>query len=192
MVANVEQGRGRLPHRRARSHCGGHRALEPAGDVLAGGSARRAGGGSATGLWRSDDGGLNWRKVNSVNPRPMYFSKLHIDPTNHDRVYHGGVGLHVSHDGGKTVETDAALVIHDDVHAIWVNPSNPKHVLIGNDGGLATSYDGAYTWQFVPNLPVGLFYHVSYDMETPFNVCGGMQDNYNWCGPSRSRFGAAS
>jgi photosystem II stability/assembly factor-like uncharacterized protein len=152
--------------------------------------APAAPGGSATGLWRSDDGGLNWRKVNSVNPRPMYFSKLHIDPTNHDRVYHGGVGLHVSHDGGKTVETDAALVIHDDVHAIWVNPSNPKHVLIGNDGGLATSYDGAYTWQFVPNLPVGLFYHVSYDMETPFNVCGGMQDNYNWCGPSRSRFGA--
>jgi photosystem II stability/assembly factor-like uncharacterized protein len=147
-------------------------------------------GGSATGLWRSDDGGLTWRQVNTVNPRPMYFSKLVIDPTNHDRVYYGGVGLHVSHDGGRTVETDAALVIHDDVHAIWVNPRNPKHVLIGNDGGLATSYDGAYTWQFVPNLPVGLFYHVSYDMETPFNVCGGMQDNYNWCGPSRSRFGA--
>jgi photosystem II stability/assembly factor-like uncharacterized protein len=146
-------------------------------------------GGGDQGLWRSDDAGISWRKVNTVNPRPMYFSKLVVDPANSERVYYGGVGLHVSHDGGRNVEVDAALAIHDDVHAIWVNPANPKHVLIGNDGGLATSYDGAYTWQFVPNLPVGLFYHVWYDMETPFNVCGGMQDNYNWCGPSRSRFG---
>jgi hypothetical protein len=81
------------------------------------------------------------------------------------------------------------MVTHDDVHAIWVNPSNPQHLIIGNDGGVATSYDQAKSWQFIPNLPVGLFYHVSFDMETPFNICGGMQDNYNWCGPSRSRFG---
>ncbi len=146
--------------------------------------------GGAQGLWRSNDGGATWTKVNSVNPRPMYFSKLVIDPTDPERVYHGGVGLHVSHDGGKTVETDAALVIHDDIHAIWVDPRNPKHVLIGGDGGLGVSYDAAFSWQALLNLPAGLFYHVSYDMETPFNVCGGMQDNYNWCGPSRSRFGA--
>jgi hypothetical protein len=60
---------------------------------------------------------------------------------------------------------------------------------MGNDGGLAVSYDMSKTWIYFTNLPVGLFYHVSYDMETPFNVCGGMQDNYNWCGPSASRFG---
>ncbi len=142
------------------------------------------------GLWRSNDAGITWGKVNAINPRPMYFSKLEIDPTNPERVYYGGVGLHVSHDGGKTVVTDAARVTHDDVHAIWVDPRNPDHLLIGSDGGLAVSYDASRTWQFIPNVPVGLFYHVSYDMETPFNVCGGMQDNYNWCGPSRSRFGA--
>jgi hypothetical protein len=62
--------------------------------------------------------------------------------------------------------------------------------MIGNDGGLAVSHDMSKTWIFIPNLPVGLFYHVSYDMETPFNICGGMQDNYNWCGPSASRHGA--
>ena len=62
--------------------------------------------------------------------------------------------------------------------------------MIGNDGGLAVSWDQAKTWNFFPNLPVGLFYHVSYDMATPFNVCGGMQDNYDWCGPSAVR-GAA-
>ena len=59
--------------------------------------------------------------------------------------------------------------------------------MTGNDGGLAVSYDMSKTWVFFPNLPVGLFYHVSYDMATPFNVCGGMQDNYDWCGPSQVR-----
>jgi len=144
---------------------------------------------SETGLYRSNDGGRTWTKVSSNNPRPMYFSKVLIDPTNPDIVYMGGVGLQMTIDGGKTFATDAALVTHDDVHAIWVNPSNPDHIVIGNDGGLAVSYDQSKTWTFIPNLPVGLFYHVSYDMETPFNVCGGMQDNYNWCGPSQSRMG---
>jgi photosystem II stability/assembly factor-like uncharacterized protein len=141
-----------------------------------------------TGLYRSDDGGQTWRKTSNINPRPMYFSQIRIDPTTTERIYGGGVGMHLSMDGGKTFETDAALVTHDDVHAIWINPSNPNHVLIGNDGGLAVSYDMSKTWTFIPNLPVGLFYHVGYDMEMPFNVCGGMQDNYNWCGPSASRY----
>jgi photosystem II stability/assembly factor-like uncharacterized protein len=141
----------------------------------------------ATGLYRSTDGGATWTKQSSTNPRPMYFSQVRVDPVNPDRVYLGGVGLHLSLDGGKTFETDAALVTHDDIHAIWINPKNPDHVLIGNDGGLAVSYDLSRSWQFIPNLPVGLFYHVSFDMEWPYNVCGGMQDNYNWCGPSASR-----
>ncbi|HEX4934327.1 MAG TPA: hypothetical protein VFV33_14150, partial [Gemmatimonadaceae bacterium] len=156
--------------------------------AAAGGAGRRAAQDTTpTGVYRSDDGGQTWRKVSSTNPRPMYFSQLRIDPTSPERVYLGGVGLHMSIDGGRTFETDAALVTHDDVHAIWVNPANPNHVLIGNDGGLAVSYDMSRTWTFLPNLPVGLFYHVSYDMEIPYNVCGGMQDNYNWCGPSASR-----
>ena len=90
-------------------------------------------------------------------------------------------------DGGANMITDAAESTHDDVHAIWINPANSDHILIGNDGGLAVSYDMSRTWAFLPNLPVGLFYHVGYDMEQPYNVCGGMQDNYNWCGPSASR-----
>ncbi len=158
--------------------------------VGGGGGGNQAPDSSGTGVWRSDDAGATWRKVNNVNPRPMYFSKLLIDPVDPERVYFGGVGLHMSIDGAKSVETDAALVTHDDVHSIWVNPRNPEHVLIGNDGGLAVSYDMAKSWIFIPNLPVGLFYHVSYDMEMPYNICGGMQDNYNWCGPSASRHGA--
>jgi photosystem II stability/assembly factor-like uncharacterized protein len=143
-----------------------------------------------TGLYRSDDAGSTWRKVNNVNPRPMYFSQVRVDPNDPDVVYLGGVGLHQTLDGGKTAATDVAASTHDDVHAIWIDPLNSNHVMIGNDGGLAVSHDMAKTWVFVPNLPVGLFYHVSYDMATPYNVCGGMQDNYDWCGPSAVR-GAA-
>jgi photosystem II stability/assembly factor-like uncharacterized protein len=143
---------------------------------------------AVTGVYLSRDAGATWERIAANNPRPMYFSKIRIDPSSSDRVYGGGVGLHMSIDGGVTWETDAAMAIHDDKHAVWINPNNPDHILIGNDGGVAVSYDRSRTWLFMPNLPVGLFYHVSYDMETPFNVCGGMQDNYNWCGPSRSRF----
>jgi photosystem II stability/assembly factor-like uncharacterized protein len=140
-----------------------------------------------TGFYRSDDGGATWRKVNNANPRPMYFSQVRIDPNDPEVVYLGGVDLHQTLDGGKTINTAAASRIHSDHHAMWINPANSNHVLIGNDGGLAISYDMSKTWQFLPNLPVGLFYHVSVDMATPYNVCGGMQDNYNWCGPSAVR-----
>ena len=181
---------------------GGTAAAGEEGPGAPGATAAPAGGGGfgrgggplnpndPTGLYRSDDAGLTWKKVNNANPRPMYFSQVRIDPNDADIVYMGGVGLHQTLDGGKTIATDVAQPIHDDVHAIWIDPSNSNHVIIGNDGGLAYSYDQAKTWVFVPNLPVGLFYHVSYDMATPFNVCGGMQDNYDWCGPSAVR-GAA-
>ncbi|HEX6322534.1 MAG TPA: hypothetical protein VFZ36_02315, partial [Vicinamibacterales bacterium] len=140
-----------------------------------------------TGLYKSTDAGATWTKVNNANPRPMYFSQVRIDPNDANVVYLGGVDLHQTLDGGKTMDTSAASRIHSDHHAIWVNPANSDHVLIGNDGGLAVSYDKSKTWIFLPNLPVGLFYHVSYDMAMPYNVCGGMQDNYNWCGPSAVR-----
>ncbi len=142
---------------------------------------------TATGLYRSDDGGAAWRKVNNANPRPMYFSQVRIDPNDPDIVYLGGVGLHQTPDGGKTIATTVAASTHDDVHAIWVDPANSNHVLIGNDGGVSVSYDQTKTWVFMPNLPIATFYHVGYDMATPFNVCGGMQDNYDWCGPSAVR-----
>jgi photosystem II stability/assembly factor-like uncharacterized protein len=162
------------------------------------GPAQEAGGRGApqplnnlpTGLYRSDDAGGSWRKVNNANPRPMYFSQVRIDPNDPEVVYLGGVDLHQTLDTGKTINAAAASRIHSDHHAIWIDPSNSDHILIGNDGGLAVSYDKSKTWNFLPNLPVGLFYHVSFDMATPYNICGGMQDNYDWCGPSQVR-GAA-
>ncbi|HUR21438.1 MAG TPA: hypothetical protein VMZ90_11555, partial [Vicinamibacterales bacterium] len=164
-----------------------------------GGGGRGAGGGrggdpaapagsNPTGVYRSDDGGTSWKQVSNVNPRPMYFSQLRIDPSNPDRIYMGGVGMQMSIDGGRTFQTDAAQAIHDDIHAIWIDPGNPNHILIGGDGGVAVSYDMSKTWVQHFNLPLALYYHVYFDNSTPYNVCGGLQDNYNWCGPSATRF----
>src|SRR6185295_12009231 len=141
-----------------------------------GGGGRGGGGGTASGLYRSDDGGASWRMVNPNNPRPMYFSQVRVDPNNPDRVYLGGVGLHMTNDAGQSMATDAAEAIHDDIHAIWIDPSNSDHVMIGGDGGVAISYDTSHTWTQLNNIPVSLFYHVGYDFDTPFNVCGGLQD----------------
>jgi len=143
---------------------------------------------TAQGLYRSDDGGATFRQVSTNNPRPMYFSQVKVDPGTPDVVYMGGVGLQMTIDGGRTFETDAAQATHDDVHAIWVNPANTDHVLIGHDGGVSVSYDRSKTWQQLNNLPLALFYHVSVDNGTPYRICGGLQDNYNWCGPSATRF----
>jgi photosystem II stability/assembly factor-like uncharacterized protein len=142
---------------------------------------------TATGLYRSDDSGATWKKVNNNNVRPMYFSQVRIDPNDDNVIVMGGVDLQVSLDGGKSINTAAASAIHSDHHAIWIDPHNGNHMLIGNDGGLAVTWDQSKTWTFFPNLPVGLFYHVSVDMSTPYNICGGMQDNYDWCGPSQVR-----
>ncbi|MGH9139707.1 MAG: VPS10 domain-containing protein, partial [Vicinamibacterales bacterium] len=140
-----------------------------------------------SGLYRSDDAGATWRKVNNENARPMYFSQVRIDPNDPETVFYAGVKLHKTVDGGKTVTLNVTQTIHDDVHAIWIDPANSNHLIIGNDGGVAISWDSAKTWNFVHNIPVGLFYHVSVDNATPYNICGGMQDNYAWCGPSAVR-----
>ena len=160
------------------------------GEGGGGGRGGRGGapaGPDATGVYRSDDGGATWQRMSGGNPRPMYFSQIRVDPNNADRVYMGGVDLWMSNDGGRAFAQNAASSIHDDIHAVWINPANSNHVVIGGDGGIGISYDLSQTYRFVWNLPVGLFYHVGYDMEQPYNVCGGMQDNYNWCGPSTSR-----
>jgi photosystem II stability/assembly factor-like uncharacterized protein len=141
-----------------------------------------------SGVYRTDDGGASWRKLSSVNPRPMYFSQIRVDPTTDSRVYVLGVSLHVSDDGGRTFREDGAERIHVDHHAMWVNPKNPRHLIIGNDGGVSISYDRAETWMWLPNLVLAQAYHVAFDMRTPFYyVCAGLQDNNTWCGPSAVR-----
>ena len=145
-----------------------------------------------SGTYRSDDAGQSWRKMSNVNPRPMYFSQIRIDPNNDPRIYVLGVQIHISDDGGKTFIENGAL--HSDHHAMWINPKNSNHIIDGTDGGIGISYDKGATWEAIYNMDLGQFYHITYDMETPYNVCGGLQDNYTWCGPTavRSRTGIAN
>ena len=143
--------------------------------------------GQGEGIYRTDDGGASWRRV-GANPdgRAMYFSQVRVDPNNSDRVMVASVRLSMSVDGGKTFNAiDQA--VHDDKHAMWWDPSNSSHILIGGDGGAFQTWDMAKSWIWFPNLPIATFYHVGYDNEYPYNVCGGMQDNYDWCGPSAVR-----
>jgi photosystem II stability/assembly factor-like uncharacterized protein len=140
-----------------------------------------------SGVYRTDDAGATWRKMSSENPRPMYFSQIRIDPQTDSRIYVLGVSLHISDDAGRTWRQNGAQNIHVDHHAMWINPHNPHHIIIGNDGGVSISHDRSTTWVWMNNLPFGQPYHVTYDMQVPYHVCAGLQDNNTWCGPSAVR-----
>jgi photosystem II stability/assembly factor-like uncharacterized protein len=145
------------------------------------------GGGRASGLYRSTDRGATWEKMSSTNPRPMYYSQVRIDPSNPDRIYVLGTQLMVSDDAGKTFRGDGATQIHVDHHALWIDPDDPDHLIIGSDGGVSASWDGTATWRMFDNIALGQFYAVGVDMRDPYYVCGGLQDNDAWCGPSNTR-----
>jgi photosystem II stability/assembly factor-like uncharacterized protein len=141
-----------------------------------------------TGLYRSDDNGESWTWMNAsfeIKSRPFYFALLLVDPKDHNRLYKPGFSLGMSPDSGKSV-TSIGGGVHSDLHALWINPSDPTHMLLGTDGGIYTTFDRGGTWRFLNNIPVSQFYHVSYDFERPYNVYGGLQDNGSWMGPSRS------
>lgn len=142
-------------------------------------------------IYRSDDMGESWQRMSNpfnVQARPFYFSHLLVDPTDYNRVYKPGFNLIVSADGGSSFK-DLGETTHSDEHAMWIDPNDPLHLLLGTDGGVYTSFDRGNTWSMRRNLPVSQFYHVSYDMEIPYNVYGGLQDNGSWMGPSQSTNG---
>jgi photosystem II stability/assembly factor-like uncharacterized protein len=133
------------------------------------------------GIYRSDDRGATWRKMGTHNPRPAYSSKLLVDPNDERRLYQ--VQYSVSDDSGRTWR-EPRQTLHGDDRIIWVNPKDSRHVVKGDDGGLGISYDRGQRWLYQRALPVSQFYHVGLDNSVPFRVCGGLQDNQSWCGPS--------
>ena len=139
-------------------------------------------------LVRSDDGGVNWRTMNSDNDvaqRPFYYADIRVDPADPDRIYNLASTVRVSNDGGADFETFIPWsLIHPDHHAMWIHPRNPKHIIEGNDGGVAISTDHGKSWRFCRALPLAQFYHIAVDNDLPYHVYGGMQDNGSWRGPA--------
>lgn len=154
------------------------------------------------GIFRSDDAGATWRKMTSVNPRPMYYSKIRIDPTNDRRIYVLGASFFVSNDGARTFEDPVTgrtgahasmsptydVGVHGDHHTLWINPRNPRHLVLGGDGGLYYTWDQTKTWDKVNNIPIAQIYGIGVDAQRPYNIYAGMQDTHSWGGPSATRY----
>jgi photosystem II stability/assembly factor-like uncharacterized protein len=158
----------------------------------------------AGGVFRSEDGGATWARRSPLNPRPFYFSEIRVDPINPLRIYLLGFLLHVSEDGGKTFREDLFQKVHADCHALAIVPgaaprrSDPakageptpppvsRRLILGTDGGAYASRDGGSTWNHLAHFPAGQFYRIAVDDSSPYRICGGLQDNLTWLGPSRT------
>ncbi|MSP15218.1 MAG: PDZ domain-containing protein [Myxococcales bacterium] len=138
------------------------------------------------GVFRSDDRGATWQRVNSLNPRPFYYSQIRVDPRDASLLFVLGISLHQSNDGGTTFDAQGARVAHPDHHALWIDPRDSDHLLLGNDGGLYVTWDRGTTWELLDKLPLAQFYGVAVGMDRPYRIAGGLQDNGSWAGPSAS------
>jgi photosystem II stability/assembly factor-like uncharacterized protein len=151
--------------------------------------------GRESGVYRSVNRGDTWEQLTTLNPRPMYYSQIRIDPKDRNRVYLLGSnrGFYVSDDGGKEFR-DVFSTIHSEDHALWIDPDDTNHLIVGGDGGVSISWDRGQTWLFRDNLPIGQFYEISADLDDPYTICGGLQDNGHWCiaSATRTRTGISS
>lgn len=147
---------------------------------------------NAQGVYRSENGGLFWERVNSQNIRPMYYSHIFIDPTDDERVYTLATRSYFSDDGGRSFEQIALaptydVGVHADHHSIWVDPNDPDHLYLVGDAGLHESYDRGVNFRKINNFPISQFYAIGVDMAEPYRVYGGLQDNHSFYGPSENR-----
>ncbi len=143
-------------------------------------------------VYRSDDAGATWRKVNTkelnlYNTYGYYFGKISVSNTNENKVVISGYSLMLSEDGGKTFKSTDNAATHADWHGCWMNPNKDSHWIAGNDGGCNVTYDNGKHW-FKANTPsVGQFYKITVDDAKPYNIYGGLQDNGTWFGPSNAK-----
>jgi photosystem II stability/assembly factor-like uncharacterized protein len=139
------------------------------------------------GLFRSDDGGEKWERTSAsrlIRQRPWYYTTLTVNPQNPNEVWFPTVPLVKTIDGGKTMQIVKGTS-HGDHHDVWMDPRNPKRMIVAHDGGVDVTVDGGESW-FAPALPIAQFYHVSVDTRVPFHVAGAMQDIGTAQGPSDS------
>jgi hypothetical protein len=141
-----------------------------------------------SGLYRSADAGKTWKWMSTIDNRPFYFSQIRVDPTNPDRIYRMAVDFQFSDDGGYSWRL-GMVGNHEDYHAMWIDPNDPEHYIIGGDAGIFQTWDRGGTYDSMNNMAMGQFYVVSYDYQVPYRVCGGLQDNGSSCGWSRRRNG---
>ncbi|MBM4179144.1 MAG: glycosyl hydrolase [Ignavibacteria bacterium] len=147
-----------------------------------------------SGMFVSTDGGKSWTRRytgSAVDIRPFYFSRIVCDPSNDSILYKCGINLYRSDDQGNIFSVTANSA-HSDHHAVWIDPKNSEHIIIGTDGGVYESFNKGKSVRFYGNLPIGQFYHVATDNRTAFNVYGGLQDNGSWAGPSSKPGGIAN
>ncbi|NME67043.1 WD40/YVTN/BNR-like repeat-containing protein [Flammeovirga aprica] len=144
-------------------------------------------------VYQSKDGGKTWKKTHSnhldrvVYTFGYYFGNIRVSPQDDQTLYILGVPVLKSTDGGKTWKDKGDPNVHVDHHALWINPKNQEHIVLGNDGGVNISYDGGDTYFKANSIPVGQFYAVNVDMAEPYNIYGGLQDNGVWVGSSKSK-----
>jgi photosystem II stability/assembly factor-like uncharacterized protein len=139
-------------------------------------------------LWESRDAGDHWTMVSndrSIQARPFYFSHLYVPQNDEDRIYFLSYDILLSTDGGKNSHI-IARGVHPDHHSLWIDPRDADHLIEGNDGGVYVSMDAGEHWRYLDNLPIEQYYSVAMDDRVPYTVCGGLQDNNGWCGPSAS------
>jgi len=132
-------------------------------------------------IYRSDDAGATWRKTNS-DDQPIgggpayYYGQIRVDPNDPDRIWVLSVRTMASYDGGQTWDM-GALGFGGDDHALWINPDDSNHMILGYDHGMGVSFDGGENWTHPDNQSLAQFYAVGFDMSYPYRVAGGLQDN---------------
>ncbi len=142
-------------------------------------------------VYRSDDAGVTWKKVNTkalrlFNTYGYYFGKIFVSPVDENKMAITGIDVQLSTDGGKTFKRMDKENVHADHHVVWMNPAKDSHMIIGNDGGCNITYDNGEHWFKANTPPVGQFYAIAVDMAKPYNVYGGLQDNGTWYGSSKT------
>ncbi|MBN1271396.1 MAG: hypothetical protein JXB26_03925 [Candidatus Aminicenantes bacterium] len=150
-------------------------------------------------IFRSDDGGDSWRKVSpdglDLSGKAAYsFNEITVDPKDPEKVYLIGVSMQYSLDGGKTWprwrEKRRFRKNFGDVRTFWINPHDPRHMMLGSDGGLYVSYDAGLTTFHLYQIPLGEIYAVEVDNAEPYNIYAGLQDHESWKGPSNGWSGS--